>query len=132
MGIDRDEDSLHDGVETNSGIFVSASNTGTNPALSDTDGDGFDDGIEVLAGTNPVNPRELPRLTADGTGAPRCSCPLAPRGLPAGDGLVCRAKPMSSTHSVGLMWIDVHRTASAPRPDAAPTYHSSTLTPMPT
>ena len=32
MGIYRDEDDLGDGVETNTGVFVSASDTGTSPA----------------------------------------------------------------------------------------------------
>ena len=55
LGIDRDEDALLNGVETNTGTFVSASDTGTNPALADTDGDGWDDGEEVNA-TNPTDP----------------------------------------------------------------------------
>jgi hypothetical protein len=53
MGIDRDEDTLLNGVETNSGTFVDANDTGTSPALADTDGDGFDDGVEVSAGSDP-------------------------------------------------------------------------------
>jgi hypothetical protein len=41
-------------VETNTGTFVSASDTGTNPTKADTDGDGLDDGDEVNThGTNP-------------------------------------------------------------------------------
>jgi hypothetical protein len=60
MGIDRDEDDLPNGVETGTGVFIDGDDTGTNPALSDTDGDGFDDGIEVLAGTDPNNPFDFP------------------------------------------------------------------------
>jgi hypothetical protein len=60
MAIDRDEDSLHDGTETNTGTFVSGSDTGTDPGMADTDGDGFDDGHEVLAGTDPTNPASFP------------------------------------------------------------------------
>ncbi len=60
MAIDRDEDTLLDGVETNTGVFVDASDTGTNPALSDTDGDGYDDSDEVTQGTDPTNPLSYP------------------------------------------------------------------------
>lgn len=60
MGTDRDTDDLGDGVETNTGIFVSASNTGTDPANKDTDGDGFEDGFEVANGTDPNNPNSDP------------------------------------------------------------------------
>ena len=59
-GVDRDEDLLRDGVETNTGIFVSASDTGTNPASSDSDGDGFDDGEEVFQGSDPNDPFSFP------------------------------------------------------------------------
>jgi hypothetical protein len=44
---DDDNDGLNDTVETNTGTFVDANNTGTNPLLADTDGDGFNDGAEV-------------------------------------------------------------------------------------
>jgi hypothetical protein len=60
MGIDRDEDTLPNGVESNTGTFVDGNDTGTSPVLADTDGDGFDDDVEVLAGTNPNNPFEYP------------------------------------------------------------------------
>jgi len=60
MGIDRDEDTLLNGVETNSGTFVDADDTGTSPILADTDGDGFDDGDEVALGTDPTDPLEYP------------------------------------------------------------------------
>ena len=61
---DSDGDRLPDCVETNTGVFVSASNTGTNPNVADTDGDAIRDGDEVLGttagldlpamGTNPL------------------------------------------------------------------------------
>ncbi|MFQ5416062.1 MAG: hypothetical protein ACE5FL_03325, partial [Myxococcota bacterium] len=56
MGIDRDEDILLDGVETGTGVFVSSSDTGSDPALWDTDGDGVSDGQEVADGTDPNDP----------------------------------------------------------------------------
>lgn len=48
---DTDGDGLMDGVETNTGSYVNASNTGTNPLLADTDGDGLKDGAETNTGT---------------------------------------------------------------------------------
>ena len=47
---DTDEDGLKDGVETNTGIFVGASDTGTDPRRADTDGDGLADGVESNSG----------------------------------------------------------------------------------
>jgi hypothetical protein len=82
--IDQDADGLTDSVETNTGTYVSANNTGTNPSnpdsdndglsdgqevntygtnplLTDTDGDGAPDGVEVTAGTNPKQNSSLPK-----------------------------------------------------------------------
>jgi hypothetical protein len=51
---DTDDDTLLDGVETGTGTFVSASNTGTNPKNADSDDDGLSDGNEVTTTlTNP-------------------------------------------------------------------------------
>lgn len=47
---DTDDDGLKDGVETKTGIWAGASNTGTDPKKADTDGDGFLDGIEDASG----------------------------------------------------------------------------------
>ncbi len=44
---DDDNDGLLDTVETNAGIYVSPANTGSNPLVADTDGDGRKDGPEV-------------------------------------------------------------------------------------
>jgi cysteine-rich repeat protein len=60
MGIDRDEDTLPNGVETNTGVFQSPSDTGTSPALADTDGDGSNDDVEIAAGTDPNSALSFP------------------------------------------------------------------------
>ena len=48
--MDTDNDGLPDSVETNTGVYVSPSDTGTNPNNADTDGDGINDGDEVSNG----------------------------------------------------------------------------------
>lgn len=53
---DTDGDGLTDNVETNTGVFVSASDTGTNPLIADTDGDGLTDGEEMARLPAPTNP----------------------------------------------------------------------------
>ena len=53
---DTDNDGLRDEVETVTGVFVSANNTGTNPNIADTDGDSLPDGMEVNLGRDPLNP----------------------------------------------------------------------------
>ncbi|HJU41709.1 MAG TPA: hypothetical protein VJ691_02805, partial [Vicinamibacterales bacterium] len=53
--VDTDNDRLCNTVETNTGIFVNSNNTGTNPSLADTDGDGIADGDEVLGTLGGLN-----------------------------------------------------------------------------
>jgi hypothetical protein len=68
---DTDDDGLLDGVETGTGIYVSASNTGTSPLLADTDGDGLADGVENNSGifVSPSNPGTNPnKADTDGDG----------------------------------------------------------------
>lgn len=48
---DTDEDGLGDLAETNTGTYLSATNTGTHPLKPDTDGDGLLDGVETRTGT---------------------------------------------------------------------------------
>ena len=55
IGIDRDQDTLPNGVETNTGVFVGPNDTGTDPTLTDTDGDGIDDATEVATGSDPTS-----------------------------------------------------------------------------
>ena len=51
---DDDNDGLLDTVETNTGTFVDANNTGSNPLNADTDQDAVNDGTEVSNGRNPL------------------------------------------------------------------------------
>jgi DNA-binding beta-propeller fold protein YncE len=53
---DDDNDGLLDTVETNTGVYVSPSNTGTSPFDTDSDDDFRPDGVEVAAGWNPNDP----------------------------------------------------------------------------
>ncbi len=55
MAEDLDDDGLSDWAETDTGIFVSPTDTGTDPLLADTDGDGTPDGEEVANRTDPNN-----------------------------------------------------------------------------
>jgi hypothetical protein len=57
---DDDGDGLLDVVETNTGVFVGSSDTGTDPLVADTDGDGVDDGLEVQLGSDPTDPLSTP------------------------------------------------------------------------
>lgn len=53
-----DGDGLLDGVETNTGIFISPSDTGTDPLDWDTDDDDVNDGEEVANGSDPNDPMD--------------------------------------------------------------------------
>ena len=63
---DSDTDGLNDGVETNTGVFVSSTNTGSNPLNADSDNDGANDGAEITASTNP-NKFNYGQITAAGS-----------------------------------------------------------------
>jgi hypothetical protein len=47
---DTDGDGLNDGVETGTGVWVSAADTGTDPRKADTDKDKLSDGVETNSG----------------------------------------------------------------------------------
>src|SRR5689334_11980433 len=53
--VDRDGDGIADCYETNTGVYVGTSNTGTSPTNADTDGDGLSDGDEVYGTQNGLN-----------------------------------------------------------------------------
>ncbi len=63
---DSDGDSLNDQAETNTGTFVSASDTGSNPLRYDSDGDQYPDGFEARNGGNPIDPNVLPTTLPPG------------------------------------------------------------------
>ncbi len=60
--LDSDGDGIPDIYETGTGIYVSPTNTGTNPNNPDSDGDGMSDRFELIAGTNPNNPQDVFRI----------------------------------------------------------------------
>lgn len=60
---DDDNDGLADAVETHTGVFVSALDTGSDPNDPDSDGDGIDDGTEVAKGFDP-NDASAPAIPA--------------------------------------------------------------------
>jgi hypothetical protein len=60
LNADSDGDGLKDGVETDTCVYVSVSNTGSDPLKVDTDGDGFSDGLEVGQGSLPCDPSSIP------------------------------------------------------------------------
>lgn len=68
---DTDGDGLKDGVETLTGTWVSATNTGTDPTKADTDRDGLADGVESNSGVfvDAANPGSNPnKADTDGDG----------------------------------------------------------------
>lgn len=58
---DSDGDGLNDGVESNSGVFVDADNTGSDPMDEDSDDDGANDFKEVSRGSDPNDPSSQPQ-----------------------------------------------------------------------
>lgn len=61
---DTDFDGLSDFAESNTGTYVSPTNTGSDPTIPDTDGDGLRDGFEVSRGSIPVDANSRPPLPA--------------------------------------------------------------------
>jgi probable HAF family extracellular repeat protein len=88
---DTDGDGIADVHETNTGVFVSPTDTGSDPLDPDSDDDGFADGLELAAGADPNDPAAFPapgggaRLLAlgalPGGVAPSRALAVAPNGL---------------------------------------------------
>jgi hypothetical protein len=94
---DTDADGLKDGVETNTGTFVGAADTGTNPLVADTDADGLKDGVETNTnvfknsndtGTSPFKADTDNDTIKDGTEVFLGSNPLDPNSKPGSDPIV--------------------------------------------
>ncbi len=68
---DDDDDWLIDIYETNTGIFIDETDTGSDPLNADTNGNGINDGEEVYLGGDPNNtPTPTPTPTATPMGSP--------------------------------------------------------------
>lgn len=86
---DTDADGLRDTVETDTGIFVSATDTGTDPISTDSDGDTYTDGVEVRRGSNPTNPGgSLPDLNTPLISLDATTLGLGPLGVWQNTGLL--------------------------------------------
>ncbi len=66
---DDDGDGLLDIHETSTGLYVSSSDTGSQPLIFDSDQDGFGDGAEVSAGSDPNDPLSTPAISVPALGA---------------------------------------------------------------
>lgn len=71
-GEDTDGDGLADVVETDTGVYVDPSDTGTDPYNPDTDDDTIVDGWEVVLGDNPLQKRY--RIEVESKISHRYSC----------------------------------------------------------
>jgi hypothetical protein len=92
---DSDGDTLLDGVETNTGTWVSESDRGTDPLSADTDGDGLADGVEnhdlpydrqnpeTQPGSDPNNANTDGDAALDGLEIVNGSDPTDPTSFPA-------------------------------------------------
>jgi len=86
---DTDDDGLLDGVESGTGIFVSATDTGTDPLDDDSDGDSLVDGAEASADpfvTDPNNADTDDDGVSDDTEIAEGSDPTDPDDVPGGGG----------------------------------------------
>jgi hypothetical protein len=87
LDTDDDGDGLLDAVETDTGLFLSPSNTGTSAVDPDSDDDSFDDGTETDGGSDPNDsestpaPPQVPLLPGAALPALFAALALTPRAL---------------------------------------------------
>ena len=99
--LDNDSDGLCNIVETNTGIYNSPNDTGTDPNDADTDNDGLKDGLEVDLGTNP-------NLTdTDGNGTPDIDEDSDGDGFTNAEEILCKSDPADAGSRCikGLPWL---------------------------
>ena len=97
---DADADRLPDCAETDTGVFVSSADTGSDPNLADTDGDAIKDGDEVLG-------------TVDGLDAARPGHEPAQEEHPAGVRLVRRRQRLRVATAISPRRPSISRYESA-------------------
>ncbi|MDB6134637.1 MAG: hypothetical protein JWM59_2880 [Verrucomicrobiales bacterium] len=67
---DTDGDGIEDGAEDGGGVYVSATQTGTDPKKVDTDGDGIPDGAEKAVTAEDLHSTDPNKADTDGDGYP--------------------------------------------------------------
>lgn len=82
---DEDGDGILNGAETNSGVYTSTSDTGTNPLKPDTDGDGLTDGVETNTGSF---------VTASNTGTNPLAADTNADGITDGEAVTWNFNPL--------------------------------------
>jgi hypothetical protein len=93
---DLDGDGIADMFETNTGIYVSPTDTGTDPNDADSDDDGLEDGAETALGTDPNEPDHDADGVCDGGGLGGGACTAGPDNCPLA------ANPAPQTDSGGI------------------------------
>ena len=121
---DSDDDGLLDGVETNTGSFTGAGDTGTDPLDPDHDLDGYADGTEVIFTSDPTSAASLPgsmvSMINPGFEAPVVTAP--------GEGVSVSAGSVPGWQALtNDMWVTDAVIADSVNPDA-PTEGSQFLT----
>jgi hypothetical protein len=80
--LDGDGDGVSDVFETDTGVFVSRTDTGSDPGDADSDDDGLFDGAEVAMGSDPTDPDSDDDGYTDGEEVARGSDPTDPDSTP--------------------------------------------------
>jgi len=109
---DSDGDGLRDDRETNTGTYVSPTNTGTNPIVADTDNDGLLDGVEtntliyvgpVNTGTDPFGPDTDLDGMPDGLEVTRGTNPTIDTSVPPSGDMVTIGRDDFNAYANGVV-----------------------------